>query len=513
MNVLFILIDALRYDRLGRSGYRPNPSPFLDKLMSTGISASRAYALGCPTQFVLPSIMTSSLPLDDGGYESGLLKRSPSWIEILKAAGYRTGGFVTAGWISSYDGYYRGFDDFYELFDLPIFIFTVLDIRIGYYLKLFKANQISFNYCQEMIESYMTPFFDFLISFCRKKRQEISRGFPIFTAGIHGRDFTALETIFSQERERYRSGIKSYIGTMIEQNCGNLPFFYLALIQAARPKPSAAYMMENVKQWIGSLDGKRPFFAWVHLMDAHDGNYRTHDISLPENFEREDVIRMAVLESQIHSAQPDYKGSLAYDLAIAYVDNQIKRMVAFLEEKNLINDTLIVIMADHGLPTAFPNRNLQGIDHFFEEYVHVPISFIHPRLPEKEIDGLVTLMDAGPTILDILGIPIPGHFKGSPLTNGAGVPRQREHVILEHLGLGPGDLNIKPIKLCVVGRNHKLIYTNPPNRKNGEGMVEGFFDLSADPMESNNLVEDPGLRPIISNMQAIAQKRCRTIRC
>jgi hypothetical protein len=100
-----------------------------------------------------------------------------------------------------------------------------------------------------------------------------------------------------------------------------------------------------------------------------------------------------------------------------------------------------------------------------------------------------------------------------PLTNGAGVPRHREHVILEHLGLGPGDLNIKPIKLCVVGRNHKLIYTNPPSHKNGEGMVEGFFDLSADPRESNNLVENPMLHPIISNMQAIAQERCRTIRC
>ena len=101
-NIILVIVDTLRYDRLGSSGYRPALTPNIDKLVANGLSFSNNHANGCVTSVAFPSIFTSTLPLDYGGYEDGIHNRPTSFPEILKNVGYENYGLITGHPCSSH---------------------------------------------------------------------------------------------------------------------------------------------------------------------------------------------------------------------------------------------------------------------------------------------------------------------------------------------------------------------------------------------------------------------------
>ena len=64
---MFIIIDALRYDLLHNRTSRKALFPNLNKIISRGF-LTKAIANAQATQFVLPSLFSSTYPLDHGGY-------------------------------------------------------------------------------------------------------------------------------------------------------------------------------------------------------------------------------------------------------------------------------------------------------------------------------------------------------------------------------------------------------------------------------------------------------------
>ncbi len=301
--------------------------------------------------------MTSTLPLDHGGYEFGILGRGPSWVEILKDAGYRTAAFSPSNWTSRYDGYHKGVDDFFELFDLSIYFYSLLLIRMGYFISGIHENRLDINYGREAIGTYLSHLYQYLDDFCTRKQREVATGFPTYNLNLHGRDFKALAELFCRERHLFSQGEMPYIDELIEKRCGNLPYYYLALKRhAARPKPSAAYIVDNFKQWQHKAAGTQPFFAWLHLMDVHDGTYRSYDVVASPDVERADTRRAAELHNQIVSLGPAYASEPLYDLGLAYVDRQLEQLFDYLDRAGLRDKTLVVITADHGLPKGAPDR-------------------------------------------------------------------------------------------------------------------------------------------------------------
>ena len=117
-NIVLVIIDSLRFDRLGISGYRPALTPNLDELARRGIHCINHFSSGCPSQVAVPGIFTSSLPFDYGGYNEGIRYRPYSFVEVLQKSGYQTLGVTTCHWFSSHYGANRGFDQFTPLFDL-----------------------------------------------------------------------------------------------------------------------------------------------------------------------------------------------------------------------------------------------------------------------------------------------------------------------------------------------------------------------------------------------------------
>jgi arylsulfatase A-like enzyme/Tfp pilus assembly protein PilF len=113
--IVLVSIDTLRADHLGVYGYRGGATPVLDRLARAGIVFDRAYSHVPLTLPSHASLVTGRLPLHHGvrdniGYAVGAAE--PTLASRLKAAGYATGGAVSAYVLRRQTGIARGFDFF-----------------------------------------------------------------------------------------------------------------------------------------------------------------------------------------------------------------------------------------------------------------------------------------------------------------------------------------------------------------------------------------------------------------
>jgi arylsulfatase A-like enzyme/Flp pilus assembly protein TadD len=112
-NVLLITIDTLRSDRVGAFGGPANLTPTLDRLAASGLRFTRAYSSAPLTLPSHTSILTAVSPPVHGIRTNGLFRLGanlPTLATVLKAAGYRTGAFVSAFVLDARFGLNRGFD-------------------------------------------------------------------------------------------------------------------------------------------------------------------------------------------------------------------------------------------------------------------------------------------------------------------------------------------------------------------------------------------------------------------
>jgi arylsulfatase A-like enzyme len=111
-NVVLVTIDSLRADHLGCYGYDRDVSPLIDELAADGLSFD-AYANATWTRASFPSIITSTYPLEYGGFE--YLSDSRTTVgTALSRGGHRTAAFHSNLWLSRDYNYNRGFDHFYD---------------------------------------------------------------------------------------------------------------------------------------------------------------------------------------------------------------------------------------------------------------------------------------------------------------------------------------------------------------------------------------------------------------
>ena len=111
-SVVLVTIDSLRADHLGCFGYEREVSPVIDGLASEGLSFD-AYANSTWTRASFPSIITSTYPLEYGGFEY-LSENRTTVGSAVSAGGHRTAALHSNLWLSAEYGYERGFDYFYD---------------------------------------------------------------------------------------------------------------------------------------------------------------------------------------------------------------------------------------------------------------------------------------------------------------------------------------------------------------------------------------------------------------
>ena len=207
-----------------------------------------------------------------------------------------------------------------------------------------------------------------------------------------------------------------------------------------------------VSEGIGWLEGNSgsPFFLWLHLYDTHQPH---------------------VLPAQYANAHFD-----SYTAAIAYEDAQIARVIAHLESRRLLSNTLIVIAGDHGESLGEHGEDTHGIL-LYQAVLQVPLIMRGPRIRPMRIATPVRLIDVMPTITDLFALPRPAWLDGStlvPLLNGQMREADRE-VYAE--SLYPLRFGWAPLR-SLRADQYKLI----------DGPRPELYDVSRDPFEQDNII-------------------------
>ena len=112
LNVVFLLVDTLRADRLGAYGYTRPTSPEIDALARTGIVFRHVEAQSSWTKTSMASLWTGTYPARNGmlRYDHALPEAALLPAEIFRNAGYRTAGIWRNGWVAPNFGFHQGFE-------------------------------------------------------------------------------------------------------------------------------------------------------------------------------------------------------------------------------------------------------------------------------------------------------------------------------------------------------------------------------------------------------------------
>lgn len=176
-----------------------------------------------------------------------------------------------------------------------------------------------------------------------------------------------------------------------------------------------------------------PFFVYIHFMDVHAPNDppAPYDNMFPtidgRPHEKRDSLWDAGEDINTYSSgegleTPGFRRYRShrvalYDGSIAYVDSQVARFVEHLKNKGLMDNTVVVITADHGEEfwdhpafekQHFPNpRNRYGVGHdhtLFHELLDVPLVITGKGVPAGRVTFSVRNIDVAPTIIGLSGV-------------------------------------------------------------------------------------------------------------
>jgi arylsulfatase A-like enzyme len=161
-------------------------------------------------------------------------------------------------------------------------------------------------------------------------------------------------------------------------------------------------------EWFATIDETERFFAFAHFWDVH------YDYTPPPEFDVFDPDYTGAVDGRdfdnirIRADRPeDLQHLIAlYDGELRFTDHNVERILSTLEDAGRLDNTLIVLVSDHG--EAFAEHGMLGHKHsLHEEELHVPLILRFPGQIEagKRVAEVVSLVDVAPTILDFCDLP------------------------------------------------------------------------------------------------------------
>jgi hypothetical protein len=173
-----------------------------------------------------------------------------------------------------------------------------------------------------------------------------------------------------------------------------------------------------------------------------------------------------------------------YDGEIAFTDAHVGRLIEGLEERGLLERTLVVFLSDHG-EEFFDHQGFEHGHTLYNELIKVPLVISLPgTIPTgRRLTRQVRLLDVAPTILDVLGIEPHLNFEGVSLLPSLGIRRRPEDpnaLLPPEMAYSEALLYFDELK-SMSAYPWKLIY----NCANGRRFL---FNLEDDPGEKVNLI-------------------------
>jgi arylsulfatase A-like enzyme len=448
-NVLLIVLDTVRADRLSLYGYHRATSPNLERLAKRGIRFDAARATAPWTLPSHASMFTGRLPHELAvEWMTPLRSSFPTLAEYLRARGYATAGFAANALYCSYDsGLARGFTHYEDY---------VLD-------GLLSPRMAS------ILEPAKRAIFE-LDAFLNEKIVESHLGDEVGSW---------LQRITDSPRRRAKSINRAMLDWLSQRHDSQRPFFvFLNYVDAHSPyvAPGAA---------------ARPFGLRPHT--------KADFLFLTEHWTFLDKTKVS---PRFQTLAQD-----SYDNCLSYLDEQLGALVDELERRGDLNRTLLIVTSDHGEGLGEHKLYDHG-ESLYRTEIHVPLLFMLPA--GGRVAGVVrktvSLRDLPATIVDLVGLAEAAPFPGRSLSrfwnapSPVGGPAAESEAVSELHKLNPADTN-QGRSPCSRGPLVALAAGDFVYIRNEVDGTEELYNEREDPHELINRATHDDLQPLLKQFR------------
>jgi arylsulfatase A-like enzyme len=226
----------------------------------------------------------------------------------------------------------------------------------------------------------------------------------------------------------------------------------------------ARHITDRAAKWINEIKEKY-FFLFLNYFDPH------HPYLPPKNFAG---VFLPEIITKRASKKTTIETTIArYDAEILYMDYHIGKFLEQLKAYGLYDNTMIVVVSDHGEMFGKHGKVGHG-DYLYQELIHVPLFVKYPfsEVSPKQTNVPIQINDIFAVILNRLGIEIPQDTQAS-------MPPQIEHPVLAEV------FPLEPLSKdghwrAIFDEDYKFIWNSKKNHQ--------LFNLKNDPHENDNLV-------------------------
>lgn len=433
-NMLFIMSDEHNKRVLGAAGHPMIRTPHLDRLAASGVRFTDGY---CNSPICVPSraaFQTGRYVHDVRFWDNCIAYDGsvPSWAHRLRASGHRAESIGKLHYRSAED------DNGFTQEHMPLHIVDGIGDPIGMLRDPPPRRVAALRLAADAGRSDSTY------------------------QGYDDRITAAAEEWL---RARARQPDDKPWALFVSLVCPHFPL-------KARPEWFDLYAEAEVPWPTQYAKAERPRHPYLEAMRA----CQVYD----EAFDSPDKVRRAIT---------------AYFGMVSFVDHNVGRLMAALEETGFAGNTRIVYTSDHG--DNLGARGLWGKSNMYEEAAGVPMILAGADVPQGvACTAPVSLVDAFPTIVDCVGLPVHADDRDLPgaslldVVAGRNPPRT---VLCEYQAAGA----ITGVFMIRRGAFKYVHYV---------GMPPQLFDLAADPLELRDLGQDLGYRGVIADCEAALRR-------
>ncbi len=462
-NIVWFCADQLRYDAISGHGNSHINTPNFDRLMATGTTFERAYSQSPVCTPSRASFLTGRYPKSCRSSVNGNINFSKD--ETLVTKMFRDNGYVcgltgklhlTA--MSAKDRQENRTDDGYSFFQWSPNGYDLWEPGVNNYQDWLVEKGVDWH------SMYKAPLMD---SWPPKGNYPI----PSRIVGMPDE--------YHQSTWCIEKGIEFIEQSVAEEK--DRPWCISINPYAPHPPfdPPVEYK-ERLKLedmplplWKeGELDNK-PAFQLESYLNGSQSRMLVPGINVTEEEKRENT--------------------LEYYALIEHLDYQLGRLIDYLEDKGLRENTIIMVMSDHGEMLGDHGLYWKG-GLFYECIVHVPLIFSCPGLIKEGLraNALVELADVAPTILDLIGLPVPQYMQAKSFANillGKSDPDYHKDAVYAEYYYPALASNEVYATMYFDGRYKMIVHHNDP--------ISEFYDLETDPNEFDNLWGNPDYKDLV----------------
>lgn len=461
-NIVFVITDQQRFDTIAALGHDHVDTPNLDRLVREGTTFTHTYVTAPSCSPSRSSLFTGVYPHSLGVLRNEELWRH-SWVERLADAGYHcvnVGKMHTHPW----------------------------ETPLGFHERTVVENKDR--------DHPSVPFFH-----------------DQWDKALWVRGRTKPTRTTYRERPDYRERLGAFEWELDED------------------LHSDVFVGGSARWWLDTYPGDEPFFLQIGFPGPHPpydpvkrhlDAYRDRPVPPPVRSDGDlagqpDALRELREQHQavdhdavVHLAEPTEEQSARqrrhYYANVTMIDEQIGLLVEALDRRGVLDDTVIVFTSDHGDCLGDHGHSQKWT--MYEASVRVPAIVWGPGrvAAGRRIDALTSMMDLGPTVLELAGVEPPPWMEAESLLPALrGEPWEgRTHVFSEHAR----DLILTGTELMTMVRDARWKLVEFVDSDQGQ-----LFDLTTDPDELVNLWTSPDPGPATAKrdlLDALARWRARS---